>query len=102
MMIDERLKFYSILEFYPKRYKIREIYESKSLEEKRIYKMYVYSLCFEREFIKDLIWEFINSWNEAEEKLDKEYKKKKEKKDEIYNRFKAGQLEQDNNEMSLE
>ena len=84
-MIDERLKFYSILEFYPKRFKIREIYEGKSLEEKRVYKMYVYSLCFEREFIKDLIWEFINNWSEAEEKLDKEYKKKKEKKDEIYN-----------------
>ena len=66
------------------------IYDSKTKEEKSIYKMYVYSLCFEKEYVKDLIWEFLNGWQESEEKLDSEYIKRRQKADEIRNRLEAG------------
>ena len=95
-MINRNLKFYSILEFYPKRYKIRDVYDEQKNEDKKIYKMYVYSLCFEKEYVKDLIWEFLNRWDESECKLDEEYNRRRLKADEICNRYEAGQLEQDN------
>lgn len=95
-MINKEIKFYSLLEFYPKRYKIRAVYDVLKKEDKKIYKMYVYSLCFEKEYVKDLIWEFLNKWEESENKLDEEYNRRRLKADEIYNRYEAGQLEQDN------
>lgn len=95
-MINKDLRFYSLLEFYPKRFRIRAVYDMQRYEDKITYKMYVYSLCFEKEYVKDLIWEFLNSWTESEEKLDEEYNRRKLKADEIINRYEARQLEQDN------
>lgn len=79
--MDKRLVFYSILDFFPKRYKIKEIYDTLSLNDKKLYKNYVYSICFEKEYVKDLIWEFLNDWELSYEKLIQEYfiKRRKQK-----------------------
>lgn len=61
-IIDVDLQFYSFIDFFKKKEKIKEKY--KTLEDKReirIYKMYVYSTCFETENTKDIIWEYLNS-----------------------------------------
>ena len=78
-MIDKRLEFYSLVDFYPKKDRIKQVFEDLSLEDKRVYKMYVYSLCFETEYIKDLIWEYLNGWQEGIFDLAKEYRIKKQK-----------------------
>ena len=81
--MDKRLVFYSILDFFPRRYEIKEIYNSLSFCDKKSYKMYVYSICFEKEYVKDLIWEFLNDWEESYMKLIDEYMIKKRKQKEL-------------------
>ena len=85
--MDRKLVFYSILDFFPRRNQIRVIYKSLSLNDKINYKKYVYSICFEREYVKDLIWEYLNEWEESYEKLGQEYsiKRRKVKNDIIKN-----------------
>lgn len=78
-MKDKRLEFYSLLDFYSKKENIKMIYNSLSLEEKQIYKMYVYSLCFEDDYSKDLIWEYLNGWEESQFELARVYRVKKTK-----------------------
>lgn len=73
------LRFYSILDFFPRREKIKKAYESLNKDDKLLYKKEVYSLCFEREGVKDLIWEYLNNWEESYNNLEKEYWKKKNK-----------------------
>ena len=77
--MDRDLVFYSILDFFPRRQSIKLIYKSLSLNDKKTYKKYVYSICFEREYVKDLIWEFLNDWEESYEKLGQEYSIKRRK-----------------------
>ena len=78
-MKDKRLEFYSLVDFYPKRDNIKFIFENMILEEKQIYKMYVYSLCFEDDYSKDLIWEYLNGWEESKFELARVYRVKKQK-----------------------
>lgn len=78
------IKFYGLLDFYPKRKKIKEEYDKLTLDEIIAYKKIVYSICFEREYIKDLIWEYLNDWYESQFKLAKEYRAKKAKNDRRY------------------
>lgn len=73
------LGFYSILDFFPNRVKFKEEFEKLSLDEKIIYKKQVYSICFEREYTKDLIWEYLNGWEESQFALGKEWRIKKTK-----------------------
>ena len=73
------IKFYSLLDFYPNRKELKEQYEVLSLDDKILYKKEVYSICFEREYTKDLIWEYLNGWDEGQFELAKEFRKKKNK-----------------------
>lgn len=83
--MNKKLVFYSILDFVPRRDEIKEIYKSLSFDDKKIYKMYVYSLSFTKEDVKDLIWEYLNDYNESFEKLIGEYiiRRRKQKNDDI-------------------
>lgn len=69
--------FYSLLDFFPKKEIIKAEYNSMTKEQKQQYKMYVYSLPFMEEDIKDRIWEYLNDWLEDYDKLCKKYKKVK-------------------------
>lgn len=60
-IIDRDLQFYTFIEFFKNKSKIKQKYNTLTTKEKRIYKMYVYSICWETEYAKDLIWEFLNS-----------------------------------------
>ena len=73
------LGFYGILDFFPNREQIKEEYSKLNIEEIVLYKKQVYSICFEREYVKDLIWEYLNNWEESQFDLGKEYRLKKEK-----------------------
>lgn len=77
-MKDKALVFYSLLDFYPKRDFIKDKYNLLTTEDKYIYKMYVYSLPWTNDDIKDLMWEYINGWNEGQFELAKKYREKKE------------------------
>ena len=79
--MKKELVFYSILDFFPRRFEIKEVYDNLSIEDKKKYKMYVYSICFEREYVKDLIWEYLNEWEESYEKFIQEYSIKRRKLD---------------------
>lgn len=84
------INFYGLLDFYPRKSEIKEEYDKLTLDEKISYKKIVYSICFEREYIKDLIWEYLNEWEESKFKLAKEYRKKRTKTN---NRYKITRLE---------
>lgn len=73
------IRFYGILDFYPNREEIKEEFDDLTISEKRIYKKEVYSLCFEREYVKDLIWEYLNDWEESYNSLCREYEAKRKK-----------------------
>ncbi len=73
------IKFYGLLDFFPNREKIKEEYDKLTLDEIIAYKKEVYSICFEREYIKDLIWEYLNGYEETQFNLAKEWKIKKNK-----------------------
>lgn len=79
-MNNKNLIFYSLINFYPRKDIIKQEFMKLRLEEKRIYKMYVYSLCFENEHTKDLIWEYLNGWEESQFELAKEYRNRTEPK----------------------
>ena len=56
--------FYGLLDFYKNKEVVVEIYNKMNIDEKEIYKMYVYSLPFMEDDIKDLIWDYINGFEE--------------------------------------
>lgn len=60
-IVEKDIQFYSFKDFFENKDYIKKRYELLSTKERRIYKMYVYSTCFETEFAKDLIWEFLNN-----------------------------------------
>ena len=94
------IKFYGLLDFYPKRKKIKEEYDKLTLDEIIAYKKIVYSICFEREYIKDLIWEYLNDWYESQFKLSKEYREKKAKNDRRY-KYMRLELNEDTNTFKI-
>lgn len=73
------VRFYGLLDFFPNRVEIKKEYEKLSIDEKILFKKEVYSICFEREYTKDLIWEYLNGWGEGQFDLAKEYRQKKNK-----------------------
>lgn len=73
------IKFYGLLDFFPNKEKIKEEYDKLTLDEIIAYKKEVYSICFEREYIKDLIWEYLNGYEETQLDLAKEWRIKKNK-----------------------
>lgn len=79
--MKKELIFYGLLDFFPRKEEIKENFELLTLDEVINYKMYVYSLPFEEEYIKDLMWEYLNGWYESMFLLGKHYRKKKEKND---------------------
>ena len=81
--MNKKLVFFGILDFFPRRDEIKEIYDTLSLREKKIYKMYVYSICFEKEYVKDLILEYLNEWEESYFKLIDEYMLKRRKQRDV-------------------
>lgn len=88
------LEFYSVLDFYPRRKEIKEEYKKLTTDEIIAYKKIVYTICFERECIKDFMWEYLNDWYENQGKLAKEYRKKKRRNDK--NTIKTIELERYN------
>ena len=73
------ISFYGLLDFFPNRVKIKEEFDKLTLDERILYKKEVYSICFEREYIKDLMWEYLNDWEYTQFDLAKEYRMKKAK-----------------------
>ena len=73
------INFYGLLDFYPNKKEIKKEFDKLTIKEKRLYKKEVYSLCFEREYVKDLIWEYLNDWEESQFDLGKEWRIKKTK-----------------------
>jgi hypothetical protein len=78
-MIKKEMRFYSFIEFCKEKERYKELYDELSVDEKYEYKMYVYSLCFETEDIKDLMWEYLNGWEESIFELMKKYRTKLQK-----------------------
>lgn len=78
------IRFYGVLDFFPNKEEIKEEFDKLTIAEKRLYKKEVYSICFEQEYIKDFIWEYLNDWNEDYYKLVKVYNKKKRKQERLY------------------
>lgn len=73
--------FYGILDFFPKKELIKAEYNSMSKEKKEQYKMYVYSLPFIDDDVKDGMWEYLNGWMEDYNKLCDKYNRAKLKYD---------------------
>lgn len=79
--MKKELEFYNLIGFYSNRTYFKNIYDELSVEEKEIYRMFVYSLPFMEDNIKDLIWEYLNGWRESSKDLRIKYKEAKRKYD---------------------
>lgn len=93
--MKKELVFYSLLDFFPRKEEIKNNFDLLNIDERISYKMYVYSLPFEEEYIKDLMWEYLNGWYEGMFLLGKHYIKKKRKNDkrqEIYDSEKIDEM----------
>ena len=95
------LKFYGLLDFFPNRKEIKQEFDKLTIDEIILYKKQVYSICFETEYVKDLIWEYLNGWEESQFNLGKEWREKKmkmerNKKNESYNTIETIKLERYN------
>ena len=86
------MKFYSLLDFYSKKEYIKMQYELLSVDEIIQYKMYVYSIPFEDEYIKDLIWEYLNGWQESFFELVRRHGIKKRKNDKRQQKYREEAL----------
>ena len=73
------LEFYNLIGFYQNKDYFRNKYELLKIEEKEIYKIYVYSLPYMSDNIKDLIWEYLNNWEESQEDLKLKYLEAKQR-----------------------
>ena len=49
-------------------------------KQKKEYKRFVYSISFENEYVKDVIWEYLNNDINSKETLENLYKSRTEKK----------------------
>lgn len=59
-MVEKEMMFMGLKDFYNKSRYIKSLYNELCIDEKRIYKMYVYSNCLLTESQKDRIWEYLN------------------------------------------
>ena len=77
-IVEKDIQFYSFKDFFENKDYIKKRYELLSTKERRLYKLYVYSTCFETEYAKDLIWEFLNEpeSNYCDLRIFKEYGKR--------------------------
>lgn len=73
--------FYGLVNFWNNKDKILEEFSKMTIDEIEIYKMFVYSLPFMEDNIKDLIWEYLNGYEESKFILGREYSKAKTKLD---------------------
>ena len=67
------MRFYGIKDFFENKelYKIKYMLMTK--KEKRAYKRFVYSISFENEYVKDVIWEYLNDDMKANENITNVY-----------------------------
>lgn len=87
--MKKELVFYGLLDFYPRKEEIKSNYDTLTIDEIYQYKMYVYSLPFEDEYIKDLIWEYLNGWQESFFELVRRHgikKRKNDKRQQLYDK----------------
>ena len=58
-IIDSRLIFYGFEEFFYRRVLIKNIFQTKSLKDQRIYCWWLYSRPFITETLKNYMWEYL-------------------------------------------
>lgn len=79
------MRFYGIKDFYDNKELHQIRYLLMTEKQKKAYKRFVYSISFENEYVKDVIWEYLNDDIKSKEKLTELYmnrtiKKKKRKR----------------------
>lgn len=77
--MNKEMLFYNLVGFYQNKDYYKYRYSKMSIDEKEIYKMYVYSLPFMDDNTKDLIWEYLNGWDEDRKNLVQKWKKARKK-----------------------
>lgn len=59
-MVSPSMMFYNFFDFYENAERIKMEYVNLSVEQKKVYKLYVYSNRLLKEFLADKIWEYLN------------------------------------------
>jgi len=70
------MRFYGIRDFYENKELHQIKYMLMNKKQKKAYKRFVYSISFEKEKVKDMIWEYLNNDDESKERLTNEYNKR--------------------------
>lgn len=73
------MQFYGIKDFYINKVLYKAKYLVMTTREKKLYKRFVYSISFENEYVKDVIWEYLNSEENCEETITKIYNQRMER-----------------------
>lgn len=67
------MEFYGLKDFYINRLLHKSFYKCMSKKKKGLYKRFVYSISFENEYVKDVIWEYLNEDENSDEVITKLY-----------------------------
>ena len=67
------MNFYGLKDFYINRLLFKAVYIAMPEDKKRLYKRFVYSISFENEYVKDVIWEYLNDDENSEENITRVY-----------------------------
>lgn len=59
-MVKDNMIFYNFKDFYDNAIQIKREYDKLSVNDKIVYKYYVYSNRLLREYIADKVWEYLN------------------------------------------
>lgn len=61
-VIDKRLLFYGFENFFKRRLIIKALLPTKSVEERIIYRYYLYSQPFINDTLKNYMWDYLNNY----------------------------------------
>lgn len=67
------MEFYGLKDFYVNRLLYKSFYKCMSKSKKSRYKRFVYSISFENEYVKDVIWEYLNEDENSDEVITRVY-----------------------------
>lgn len=70
------MMFYGIRDFFENKELQQIKYMQMSEKQKKSFKRFVYSICWEKENVKDMIWEYLNNDEKSNERLTIEYNKR--------------------------
>ena len=67
--LNRKLIYYTYIEFCKRRFSIKKAYQELTIKQKKFYKWYVYANSHMSHTYKDIIWDYLNDYDDDEHLL---------------------------------